>query len=258
MKHNILFNNANKLTFGYITIVSLLFGFIMQFDMEVTSARLYLGIPGLTIGILGLIATYKEVSSKILNMILLSLFIYFPLSVYMLPVYPLGPLTQIVIVFPVAVLCYLEFKNKWVLSFIGLYSGLLYFYDLYLDYSNNNIVITETTKDMIQVYFITVVLVVIPFVVAGYLMKYSLILLNKVEKQNEYLNVANKSLIDASQRNSHDVRKHLANIKGLIELGIEDDGDYELFKSEIEKMDAAISLTNDTINQNLMTIKTIN
>jgi len=126
MKHNTLFNYANKLTFGYITIISLLFGFIMQFDMDVTSARIYLGIPGLIIGIMGLIATYKNVSSKILNTILLSLFVYFPISVYMLPVYPLGPLTQIVIVFPVAVLCYLEFKNKWLLSSIGLYSAILY------------------------------------------------------------------------------------------------------------------------------------
>lgn len=246
-----IFDVAYRVTFVYITTVSLVFGFILNFDMEVQAARMYLGVPGLLIGLSGLAASFLNAKHRILSYILLSLFIYFPLSVYKLPVYPLAPLTQVVIIFPVSVLLYLEFRRLSVLLSVALYSGSLYFFDLYVDYTYNNFIEAVTVKDTLQVYGMTIILVSIPFVMVGYLILYSTNLLSKLQINNDRLRESNKVLVEISQRNSHHIRKHLANVSGLLSLSAEELAEYKIVAKEIEEMDQAIRVTDDTIRQSL-------
>lgn len=256
-KENI-FDIAYKVTFTYITTVSLLFGFVLNFDMEVDAARMYLGIPGLLIGLTGLTASLLKAKPRVLSYILLSLFVYFPLSVYQLPVYPLAPLTQVVIIFPVSVLLYLEFRRWSVLLGVALYSGSLYFFDLYVDYTYNNFVEAVTVKDTLQVYGMTIILVSIPFVTVGFLILYSTNLLAKLQAQNNRLKESNELLADISQRNSHHIRKHLANVSGLLSLSAEELAEYDIVSKEIEKMDSAIRTTDEAIQNGLEASRSAN
>lgn len=246
-----IFDLAYRVTFIYIAGVSIVFGFILSFDMDVEAARIYLGIPGVLVGLVGLGASYLGLKQRTLAYILMSLFIYFPISVYYLPVYPLAPLTQMVIIFPVSVLMYLEFRSFAVLALIAMYSGSLYFFDLYLDYSYSNFVDAASVKDTLQVYGMTAVLVSIPFVLVGYLIMYSVQLINTLQRQNENLIQANNVLRDVSRRNSHHIRKHLANVMGLISLSSEALMEYEIVAKEMEEMDNAIRETDKTINESL-------
>lgn len=253
-KENI-FETAFRVTFIYITAVAILFGFLLNFDMEVEAARVYLGLPGLVIGLFGLGVSFFNVKHRVLSFILLSLFIYFPLAVYKLPVYPLAPLTQVVIIFPMSVLLYLEFRRLSVLLGVALYSGTLYFFDLYLDYTYNNFIEAVTLKDTLQVYGITIILVSIPFMMVGYLILYSTNLLSKLNSQNDRLNESNKVLVDISQRNSHHIRKHLANVSGLLSISATELDEYEIMSKEIDEMENAIRLTDDEIHKNLKVIQ---
>jgi hypothetical protein len=246
-----IFDTAYRITFGYITVVSIIFGFILKFDMPVEAARTYLAIPSLALGITGLAASYLGVKARVLSYLLISLFIYFPLSVYKLPVYPLAPLTQVVIVFPVSVLLYLEFRQLKVLLSIALFSGPLYFFDLYIDYTYNNFIEANTLKDSLQVYGITILLVSIPFVLVGYLVLYTTNLLSKIQAQNKRLDESNKVLIDISSRNSHHIRKHLANVSGLISISSEELAEFKILEKEIEEMDNAIRETDARIRDSL-------